>query len=157
MSVKSARPYVPFGRIVLGGIVTIVVAVVANLIVRWLLMAVLPISPEFPPFGVSAIAMFTTIGVILATLVYWVITKMSYTPVRTFRIVAVIALVISILPNILAAINPAAMPMQFPGATGPAFGALIVLHIVAAVICMTVLPAVAKPEVPAAGFRIPTR
>ena len=54
-----------------------------------------------------------------------------------FVLVAVIALVLSIIPNFMAAANPAMFP--FPGGTATAFLVLVLFHIIAAVVSVVVL------------------
>lgn len=42
---------------------------------------------------------------------------------------------------------PSALPVPFPGATSLSFGALIVFHFIAGLICIYLLPRLARPEV----------
>jgi hypothetical protein len=139
---RSSR--VSFGRIVLAGIATVAAAVVANLVVRAVLLLFPPIAPEFPPFQVASVVGFTLMGVVGATIAYGVITRLSSTPESTFGKVAIVVLILSIIPNILAAFNPNAMP--FPGASSIAYLGLTVFHLVAALICIALLPRLARPE-----------
>jgi hypothetical protein len=121
------------------GAIALVASVVANVVVALVLVPLLGISPEFPPFQPGAVAFITALGAIGATQVYWLISRVSSRPDRTFRIVAGVVFVLSIIPNILAALDPAAAPFPFPGVTAVAMLALIVLHVVAAVIIVWAL------------------
>ncbi|MBX7252673.1 MAG: hypothetical protein K1X50_11875 [Candidatus Promineofilum sp.] len=56
---------------------------------------------------------------------------------RTYVRVAVVALIISIIPNFLTMANPAMFP--FPGGTATAFLALTVFHVLAAAVSVAVL------------------
>jgi hypothetical protein len=120
------------GDIVRRGAIALAASVVANVVVALVLVPLLGISPEFPPFQPGAVAFITALGATGATLAYWLISRFSSRPDRTFRIVAGVVFVVSIIPNILAALDPAAAPFPFPGVTAVAMLALIVLHVVAA-------------------------
>jgi hypothetical protein len=137
----SAKQYdgerVNTGRIWLAGLVGIVGAVIANLVVRALLFAALPLPDDFPPLQPGSLVAFTVVGTFLAAVVFAVIARLSSRPVSTFRIVAIVALVVSVLPNLALMANPASAP--FPGGSALAFGALIVFHVVAAVVCYLAL------------------
>jgi hypothetical protein len=125
------------GSILKVGLLSIVAAVVANLVVRAVLFGVINLSSEFPPLQPPAITIFTVLGTGLGVLVFALITRLSKRPLSTFRIVGIIVLVLSILPNLASAANPASFP--FPGASSAAFLALIVFHVVAGAICIGML------------------
>jgi xanthosine utilization system XapX-like protein len=117
----------------------IMTSIVANLLVRALLFALLDLSPEFPPLSTGAVAILTTFGAGLAGLVFSIIARRSPNPVATFRLVALVALVISVLPNLALVADPAAAPFPFPGGTPLAYGVLMIFHLVAAIICVALL------------------
>ncbi len=130
-------------KILTAGLISVAVAVVANLLTRAVLLAVLTIDPGFLPFSVGAVAGFTAVGVALGAVVFFILTRVSRRPFRVYTIVAVVVGVLSIIPNIISALDPAAVPFPFPGATSTAFLALIVFHIVAgaaSIGVMTTLP-----------------
>lgn len=125
----------PFARVMLAGGVAIVGSVIANLIIYWLGGMIAQPNPDFQPLA-SPIPtiIFTTFFLVIATAVYAVINAFSRNPVRVWTIVAWIALVISLLPDILLIVNPTALPMGTP--TVPAALVLIVMHFVAFAIAM---------------------
>lgn len=125
----------PFARIMLAGGVAILGSVIANLIVYWLGRMVAQPNPDFLPLA-SPIPtiMFTTLSLVIATAVYAVINAFSRNPVRVWTIVAWIALIVSLIPDILMIVNPASFPMGTP--TVPAALVLIVMHFVAFAITM---------------------
>lgn len=131
-------------RIWLAGLVGILAAIVANLIVRALLFAALPLPENFPPLQVGSIIFFTVVFGVLATIVFSLVARFSARPVSTYKIIALVALIVSVLPNFAAMANPAAMP--FPGGTPVAFGALIVFHVVGAAAIVTALLLLTRPE-----------
>lgn len=138
-SQKQTLEPVNRGRIWLAGLLGMVGAVAVNLIVRAILFAVLPLPVEFPPFQAGAIVMLTGIGALLAAVVYALIARFTSRPVTVFRWVALVALILSILPNLALAANPTAIPFPFPGASGLAFGVLIVFHVAAALVSVLIL------------------
>lgn len=119
------------------GLAAVVAAVTANVLVRAILSTLLDLPSEFPPLQPGAIAFFTAIGVGLGAVVFWLISRRSKQPIRIFRIVALVALVLSILPNLALTASPSASP--FAGASAQAFGLLIIFHVVAAVVCVGLL------------------
>jgi len=136
---KTAQEQVNARRIWFAGLVGVVASVIANLLARAVLFAVLLLSAQFPPLQVGAIAIFTAVGTLMAAVVYALIVRFTRRPVMIFRWVATAALIFSILPNIALIANPATIPFPFPGASGLAFGALIVFHVLAALVSVIAL------------------
>jgi predicted Co/Zn/Cd cation transporter (cation efflux family) len=137
-SKSSDQPARRTGRQILrAGVLAIAVAIVANLVVRALIMAVVELPENFPPLQPGSIIFFTVIGVAAATLVFALVNRFARNPVRVFRIVAVIALVLSLIPNLSLMVNPANAP--FPGGTPQAFAVLSIFHIVAAIVSIWIL------------------
>lgn len=111
------------------GGVAIVASVVVNLMVFGVMGLFVDYPAEFPPLTAGAIGFLTTVFTAIAVGVFAFVARRSKRPIRTYHIVAAIAFVLSIVPNIAAAANPAATPI--PGATSQAFLLLIVFHVVA--------------------------
>lgn len=110
-----------------GGI-ALVLSVLINELLRLGAVAVLGIDPGFLPLtAIGTVIMFTAIGVIGATLVYWLLTRFSKNPDRLFITIAVVLLVLSFIPNILTGMSPQSAP--FPGVTWPAIGTLMLMHL----------------------------
>lgn len=127
---NSNSNQVDLGRLTWVGLAAIVLSVVANIVARVILFAVLELPAGFPPLQVGAITFFTVVGTLGAVIVYAIVRRRAAQPIRTFRIIAVVALIISVIPNVALAVDPSAAP--FPGGTPLAFLALIVFHVVAA-------------------------
>jgi hypothetical protein len=79
---------------------TVVVALVVNLIIKTLIQALDPSLTEMPQLGRSLI-IFTLEGAILAVIVFALMVWLVPHLIRWFRIVAVIALVLSLIPDLL--------------------------------------------------------
>ena len=142
-SQSITRPQIGIGKVVIATLAAIAAAIAANLIARVLLFALFDLPAGFQPLQAGAIIFFTTIGVLGAGVAYAIVTRVSRTPVRTYWIVATVAFVLSIIPNVMLALNPAAAPM--PGGTPGAFAALIVFHVVAFLVSVLVLTRLARP------------
>jgi hypothetical protein len=119
-----------FSRVLLAGLIAIAGSIVANLIVRWLGLFVLPVDPSFMPLATwQPTVIFTTMFLALATIVFLVINAFAANPPRVFTIVATVVLVLSLIPDSMFLINPSVMPMGTP-----TVGAVIILvlqHLVA--------------------------
>jgi hypothetical protein len=124
----------------LGAIMAVVGAVAATLATRALLLTVLDVPPEFPPLaGPGPTIFLTVVGAVGAVVVFAILGRVSSRPVARFRRVALIALVLSFLPDVWLLTDGAAG--AFPGATPAAVGTLMVLHIVAAGVVVWALTA----------------
>jgi hypothetical protein len=124
------------------GLAAIVAAVVANLVALGVLRAVLDLSADFLPLQFGPIAFFTAVGVALGVVVFAIISRVARQPVRTFWIVAMVALLVSLVPNVLLMLNPAAALV--PGGSTLAYGVLSVFHIIAAFVSVPVLMRLAR-------------
>jgi hypothetical protein len=107
-----------------------VAAVVANLLLRALAIAVLDIpQPEFEPLNVRPVIVSTLGGVVAAGVVRALVTR------RVFLIVAGVALVLSLF---------APLTIDDPNADAESVGTLIAMHLVAAAISIPVLVRVSR-------------
>jgi hypothetical protein len=79
---------------------TIVVALIVNLIIRAVVQAIDPALSEMGQLGRSLIIL-TLEGAILAVIVFALMVWLVPHPIRWFRIVAVIALLLSLIPDLL--------------------------------------------------------
>ena len=115
------------------GLATVALSVVANLVAYFILNAILalPSPAEFPPLSVGAIGLLTAVFTFLGVAAFALIARRAERPIRTFRIVATAAFVISIIPNIISAMNPEAVPFPFPVTSALGFWVLIVFHVIA--------------------------
>lgn len=112
-----------------------VAAVVANVLLRALAIAVLDIPDEFEHLALRAVIVSTLAGVVAAGLVYAVIARRAQDPVRTFRIVAVVALLLSLLAPLSVGLED---PPEYPGTDAGSVGTLMAMHVVAATIAIVV-------------------
>lgn len=125
------------------GLAAVVAAVLANVVARLLVGALVPLTPDFPPFGYGPIVLFTTIFTLIGVGVLALVNRFSSRPLRVYNIIAVVAFFVSIVPNLAAYANPAAMPM---GGSGSDYLVLIFFHVVAAVAFLGTLNTLARKD-----------
>ena len=98
-------------------------AVVVNVIVRAIAIALFDIPDTFEHIALRAVIVSTLIGVIAAALVYALIARTASNPDKTFTIVAATALVLSL-----------AAPLSLGFEEGAAVGTLVLMHVLTAAI-----------------------
>jgi hypothetical protein len=127
----------PLARIAGATVVAAVVAVVANLLLRAVAVAVFDIpQPEFEPLQARAVVLSTLGGVAAAGIVYAVILRLAGDPARVFLIVAGGALVLSLWAPLSLGL---ADPPENPCTDAESVGTLIAMHVLAAAISVPVL------------------
>ncbi len=133
MATSFSRPATTQDSLLRRGAIALFGSVIANLVVWAILETVLDIPADFMPLDAFPIALFTALGAIAATIVYWIVRRISATPDHTFTIIAIVVLVLSIVPNVIMAVTPEGSPFPFP-VTATGMLALIIFHIVAALV-----------------------
>jgi hypothetical protein len=139
---------VVYGRLWWVGLLAIVLSTVANLIVRIIGVALVPIAPEFLPVSIAMpTIIFTVVGVLAGVIVFAIVGRFSRRPARTYTIIGVVALLLSLVPNVMMIVDPSSAP--FPGVTPAAAVILMVQHVVAGVITIWLLTTQAVETLPA--------
>lgn len=125
----------PFSRVLAAGGIAIVGSVIANLVVYYLGRMIVNPPADFQPLASPMpTIIFTTLFLVVATAVFAMINAWSSNRARVFTIVAVIALVLGFIPDIMLIVSPESSPMGTP--TLGAVLVLIVMHFVAFAITM---------------------
>jgi hypothetical protein len=106
------------------GPLTVVASVAAVFVVRILAFATMDLSAEYPPLTWTGLFVFTTVLVSAGVLVFVWVAGSSATPIPTYRRIALIALLLSFVPDLF-------LPGTDPGATWPAAIVLMVMHVAA--------------------------
>ncbi len=120
---------------------TLALSVTAVLAVRKAAIRILHPSPTFEPLGLGPPILDTTLCVIVAIFVFLKISSYP-NPVARWLYVSAAALVLSFIPDVLLALY------HGMGGGWPEACALMVMHVVAWVVCVTVLPGLAFTRSP---------
>lgn len=128
-------------RLVKYGLLTVLVAVVANALVRMIALSVSPVLAGFWPLGWGAVIVSTGLTAGGATIVYGGITRFSNRPNRTFTIIAAVVLILSFGEFV-------APPPVLAAAPASVLAALAVMHVIVAVVSVGVLTRAASNAEP---------
>lgn len=115
------------------GPLTVVAALIANIAVRAVALALFAVSPLFPHFMWDHLVGFTLVSVTAAVLVFALVARSARRPLHRYRQIATVVLILSLLPD--AALFFGNDPTGSPAA----IIALMVMHVVDAAICVSVL------------------
>ena len=118
------RP-INLGRLFWVGPLAVAAAIVAVLLVRLIAFAVWTFPADFQPLRWEALTVFTAFFVTLAVIVFAVVARRASNPDRTYRRIAFVALVASLIPDLLLPLN-AARPAPWSGVI-----VLMVTHVAA--------------------------
>jgi len=121
------------GSLLWAGPLTVLASILGVLIVRVIAVAILRPDPTPMSLGWVLPAVFTFVLVTGGVLVFALVARFAKDPVRTYQIIAFVFLLISFLPDIGFALSP------MPGANWPNAIALMVMHVAAWAICVTML------------------
>ncbi len=122
------------------GPLTVLASIVGVLIVRVIAVAILRPNPVPIALGWIAPIVFTLVLCTGAVLVFALIGRFAKNPIRTYQIIAFVVLLLTFLPDIGFATAP------FPGANWPNAIALMVMHVMAWAITVTMLTKLSVPE-----------
>jgi hypothetical protein len=113
-------------RLLWVGPLTVIASLAAVLIVRIAAFALVELNGDYPPLTPTGLSIFTAFFVSLAVFVFAIVARMSPTPIQTYRRIALVALVLSFIPDLF-------LPGQEgqPGATWAAAIVLMVMHVAA--------------------------
>jgi len=139
-SASVASPAVGRGRFVLVGLATVAAAVIANLLVYLLGSVVVGYDPQFIVLAnASGTILFTVVPAIVAVLVYAALMRFTSNPARIFTNIAVVVLIVSLIPDLTY------IP-SVPGATSGQIAVLMLMHVVAAIVIVSMLTTLTRPQ-----------
>lgn len=135
----EARPErLTAGELAKLGALIAITAIALNLLVLLVFTSLFTIEDDFTPMSPGPIVIMTVVGTTLALLAFAVVQRFAARPLRAFQIVAVVALLVSLIPNVgLLAGDPAQEELQ--DATGPAVIGLMLMHVIVASLVIGVL------------------
>jgi hypothetical protein len=148
----SDQQAVDRARILWVGPLTILSAISAVLAVRVAAVAVLNPPATFLPLNWFFPIVDTTVLVTAAVIVFVVVAFAAANPIGLYRRIALAALFVSFIPDLL-------LPGRWPGATWPLAGALMAMHLVAWATTVTMLTRLTHARSPSAdeALRRPAR
>ncbi|MDE2188228.1 MAG: hypothetical protein KGJ35_00660 [Patescibacteria group bacterium] len=120
-------------------VVITVLAVIANVIALVIYRAILPAPATFSPFWYSSVIELTAAGVVAAGIVYYAMALIwrgklpSRNVNRDYAWLSIILLVLSFVPDLLL---PFSTDADNAGATWPVVAALMIMHVIPAVIAI---------------------
>jgi hypothetical protein len=121
---------VAWNRLWLAGLITIVGSIIVNMLIRFIALALVPTLSSSMQLGMPAVVIvFTLVGTLGAVLVFALMNRFARNPIRTFRIVASVILVLSFIPDFLLGASEG-IAHVIP---------LILMHIATGLICIGVL------------------
>lgn len=127
-------------KLVWVGPLTIVIAALVNLVVRLLAVSFFGVASSFLYLQTPVVISTTVVFLMLALLAFVLVGRISRHPVRIFRIVAAMALVVSFLNPLLLL---AGWWLPAVGMNLRIFWTMIVMHIVSALIAVSLLTTLA--------------
>jgi len=125
---------ISFRRLLWVGPLAVLASVIANVLVSITTVALVGISPEFEPVHLRPVIGFTVVGVLGAVLVFALVAHFSRRPVRLFRRIALVVLLLSFMPD-LSLLNAS----PYAGTTVQSVIALMLMHMVAWLISVSLL------------------
>ncbi|MFL5655746.1 MAG: DUF6069 family protein [Ktedonobacteraceae bacterium] len=131
-------------KLVWVGPLTIVLAVLVNLVVRSFAVSFFGVSSSFPYLQAPVIIITIVVFLVLALFAFVLVDRVSSHPVRNFRILGGIALVVSFLNPLL---QLAGHWLPATGMNLPIFWTMIVMHCVSALITISLLTTLAVEQV----------
>ena len=140
---ESRKESTSMRRLLWAGPLTAALAGLANIIVREIAVGLGTIPSDLFILQEPGVFISTFIQVMLGVLVFALLIKFARQPVRTFRIVAVIALLLSLTNPVMVANGMVPIGATISTAT---MLSMMVMHIVAAGITIYLLPRLARVE-----------
>ncbi len=137
---EAASPAINRSRYAWVGPLTVVAAVMANILVYVIGGALIRYDQAFLPLtNASGAILFTVAPAIVAVLLYAVLLRRAANPRRRFTIIAAITFVVTLIPDVTYIPTVA-------GVTGGQIAILMVMHVVAAVVIVSMLTRLARPR-----------
>jgi hypothetical protein len=125
---------VSLGRLARVGALAVGLAVVVNVVIRTVAVSLLGIGEGFLPLGVGPTVFFTAAGMVGAVAVFGMMLRFARRPVRLFRRVALVVLVVSLVPDVLMLFSG-----SMPGTTVAGVITLMVEHVASWAVAVGVL------------------
>ena len=130
---------VSLGRLARVGGLAVALAIVVNVVIRTVAVSVLGLGEGFLPLGVGPTVFFTVVGMAGAVVVFGLVVRFAKRPVRVFRRVALVVLLVSLVPDLLLMFSG-----SMPGTTVAGVFTLMVEHVASWAIAVGVLTSLVR-------------
>ena len=138
--VPAAPRTMNWGRFALVGLGTVLAAVLANLLIYLIGSVVVGYDPQFVVLAnASGTILFTVVPAVVAVLLYAALIRFTSNPARIFTNIAVVVLIVSLIPDLTY------IP-SVPGASAGQTAILMLMHVVAAVVIVSMLTTLTRPR-----------
>ncbi len=124
------------------GPLTIIVAAIANFVIRTIAVAFFGVSAAFQYFQASIVIGSTIIYLLVALLAFVLVSRFAQHPIRFYRMLALVALLVSLLTPIMALTGL----FPVPGMNLHIFWTMIVMHFVSAIIVVSLFTTLARDQ-----------
>lgn len=142
MTSVISRERVALRKLFWVGPLTILVAAIANLMIRAIAVALFGIPETFQYLQVSMVLGGTITFLLLALLAFVLVSRFARQPIRFYRVLALVALCLSLLTPVMALTGP----LPAPGMSLPIFWTMITMHIVSAAIVIGLLTTLTREQ-----------
>jgi len=139
LETEQPGEHVVLKRLWWAGPLTILAAILANMVIRLIAIAVLQPDPRFVPLQMGTPIVFTFFGVLGAVITFAFIGHFSSRPIWLFRRIAVVVLFLTYIPDTLML-----MTGFNPGTTTANVLTLMLMHTVSWAICVLMLPGLTR-------------
>lgn len=129
-------------KLVWVGPLAILITIIANMLIRTIVVLLFGVSETFQYFQTPTIIGSTTIYLLLALLAFVLVSRFTRQPMRFYRVLALIALLISFLMPTMALSGL----MSIPGMNLHIFWTMLVMHIVSAAIVVSLLTTLTREQ-----------
>ncbi len=138
LSLEQAAPR----KLVWVGPLTIITAAIANLVIRTFAVAFFGVSATFLDFQAPVVIGGTIVYLLLALFAFVLVSRFAQHPMRFYRMLALVALLVSLLMPIMALTGL----FPVPGMNLHIFWTMIVMHIVSAIIAVGLFTTLARDQ-----------
>ena len=132
---------VSFARLLWVGPLTILAAVLANVAFVAVANPLFGVAPDFPALTKDAVAAFTAVCVLLAVLVFALVARFSRRPISLYRRIAIIALILSFIPDVALGVLPNPVPVGVREVL-----LLMATHVIAAAVTVGLLTSLTRAQ-----------
>ena len=130
------KEQIAFGRLLWVGPLAAVIAAVGTVLVRTVAVVAFGVPPNFQALTLSSVLVSSVVGALGATVVFAIVGRFARRPVRLFRVIAIVVLLLSFLSPVLA----------LPGAGLNIILTLEATHVVVAAVSVALLTTLARKK-----------